>query len=558
MTSGYTTAEALSSARGLRALETMPTAFFSLDGDFRVTYVNAEGERLLRSSRLEIVGRVVFEAFPGTVGTAFEAQYRHAMESDQPVAFEEYYAPLDSWFEVHAWPDRGTLNVSFANISERRSREIQRAVALTEAEKANARLSFLTQLSTQLAGIRNASEVYDRVTRAIVPAMADWSTIVVPVGEELVRVAAIHREPTLDGLAKRLVGAYPHRFDGPSPGVVVYRSGQPLRLARLAQQIVADLDGSSSSTAYGRTLLILGDGPGLILPIMSRGERGEVVGVLTLVRAEGEPFNDADIAVMEEVTARIAAALEQAKRVQTQRETASALQAAALPKALPTFAHLELAAGYRAATEGSQVGGDWYDAFALQSGRLALVVGDAAGHGLEAAAVMAQMRNALRAHMFASPSPCEALSSLSRLLAAHQPDAFATIICVVIDPVGGEVTWASAGHPAPILVRGDGTSGYLRGQPAPPIGWVDAAEEYRGVEHHLTLESNDRLILFTDGLVEKRGVNLDIGLTHLMILAEQTRATGAAGACETILGNILSASHEDDVCLLVADFKPVV
>ena len=553
MTFGHGTADRLSDERLLRVLESMPNAFFSVDGDFRILYVNTEGQRLLQSAREDIVGRPFFEAFPDAAGTAFEVQYRQAMETQEPVVFEEYYGAWDTWYEVQAWPDQATLNISFSNISERRNVEIQRAVALSEAEQANARLSFLTRLSTQLAGIRSAAEVFDRVTHALVPAVADWCTVVVPVGEQLDRVAALHRDPSLDGLAKRLVGAYSHRFDGPSPGVVAYRNGEPLRLNRLAQQIVADLDDSISSAAYGRTLLILGDGPGLILPIKSRGE---VLAVLTMVRTEGEGFDDDDVALMEEVAGRVAHALEQARQVQTQRETASALQAATLPKTLPTFPGLALGAGYRAATEGSQVGGDWYDAFALPTGSIALVVGDAAGHGLEAAAVMAQMRNALRAQMFASQSPAEALTSLSSLLAAHEPDAFATIICVVIDPVTGQAIWASAGHLAPIVVSGDGTSGYLRGQPAPPIGWVDTRSQNPIREHHLVLKAADRLILFTDGLIEQRRVNLDIGLTHLMILAEQTRGCDSAGACEAILSDILSASHEDDVCLLVADFEP--
>ena len=539
--------------RLLRVLETMPNAFLSVDGEFVITYVNAEGERLLRAARSELVGRNLFDAFPEAVGSTFDVKYHAALAADRPVTFEEFYGPLEGWFEIHAWPDRGCLNISFSNINERRNVQHEREAALSEAERVNARLSLLTDLTTELAGLSNESEIFERLVRAVVPAMADWSTVVVPEGEELVRVAAIHRDPTLDGLAKRLIGAYPHSFSGPSPGVVAYRSGQPLVMTRLAQEIVEDLDDSTASAAYGRTLLLLGDGPGLITPIRCRGE---VAACMTLVRVEGEAFSQADIRVIDEVASRISTALEHARHVQTQRETASALQDAALPKTLPTFDRLQLAAGYRAATEGSQVGGDWYDAFALQGGRVALVVGDAAGHGLEAAAVMAQMRNALRAHLFASLSPAESLVGLSSLLAAHEPDAFATIICVVIDPVTGYVTWASAGHPAPILVSPDGTSAYLQGLPGPPVGWVDTEFECPIVEHQMVLRPADRLILFTDGLIERRTVNIDIGLTHLMILAEQTSGIDAPSACETILRDILSVSHEDDVCLLVAEITP--
>jgi serine phosphatase RsbU (regulator of sigma subunit) len=540
------------SDRLLRVVETMPNAFFSLDGEFRITYLNQAAERLLQTSRDEIVGQVLFERFPQIVGTTFEAQYRLALARGVPVAFEEFYPAHSSWYEVKAWPDEGVLNVSVTNINERRTIEVQQAAALGEAQLANARLSFLTRLTSQLVGVRTASEVFERLIGVMVPTMADWCTVVVPVGEELVRVAAGHRDPTLDGLAKRLVGAYPHAFDGPSPGVVVYRSQQPLRLARLARQIVDELDDSSASTAYGRTLLIMGDGPGLIVPIKS-GE--DVAAVLTSVRTAGPPFSDGDVAVMEQAATRVAAALDHARSVQSQRDTASALQAASLPKSVPTYPGLELAAGYRAASVGSQIGGDWYDAFSLRNGHIGLVVGDAAGHGLEAAALMTQVRNALRARLFDALSPLESLNGLSQMIAAQDPDAMATVICVVIDPATGAVTWASAGHPAPILVSGNRASAYLRGRPAPPIG-VDGDWSGQDLEHRLVLRPSERLILFTDGLVERRNVDIDIGLTHLMILAEQTCRSTAAEACDTILREIPSVVHEDDVCLLIVDFIP--
>jgi chemotaxis family two-component system sensor kinase Cph1 len=217
---------------------------------------------------------------------------------------------------------------------------------------------------------------------------------------------------------------------------------------------------------------------------------------------------------------------------------------------------VKLAAGYRVASQGSQVGGDWYDAFALHNGRVALVVGDAAGHGVQAATVMAQLRNALRADLFESVSPAESLDRVSRFLAAQEPDAFATVVCLEIDQLTGDVVWASAGHPAPVLVRRDGTSAYLKGRPAPPMGWSERPSTRQVPQHRLTIETGDRLILFSDGLLERRGVNLEIGLAHLMLVAEQTRnTTDPAEVCEAILRDMLADAHDDDVCLLVADFR---
>jgi serine phosphatase RsbU (regulator of sigma subunit)/PAS domain-containing protein len=536
-----------------RVLETMPNAFFSLDADLTITYINAEGERLLRTSRHDVLGSNFLQAFPEAAGSEFEHQYLRAIESGRSVVFEEYYAPFGGWFEVHAWPDRDGLNVYFSDVSERRDSERQQAVALDEARQAHARLSFLADIGARLHGAASRAELYDRLSEAVTSTVADWTTITVPMGEELVRVAASHRDPVLNGLAKRLVGGYPHPFDGPSPGVVVYLSGKPLRLAELAGHIVTDLDDSVASAAYGRTLQLLGDGPGLIMPIFSKGD---VVAVLTMARTAGEPFSDDDVAVLTQVTESVSELLDEALHLETQRETASALQAAALPRTLPSSDRLGLAAGYRAASEGTQVGGDWYDAFELQSGRIALVVGDAAGHGLHAAALMTQMRNALRAHLFDSFGPSESIAKLSSFIASQEPEAFATIICVEVDPITGEGIWASAGHPAPILLRRSGTSRHLHGKPAPPIGSADPQSPDRPIEHPFTLNAGDRLVMFTDGLFERRGIDLEIGLTHLMITTEQTRTMAdPEAACESILRGMLTGAHEDDVCLLIADFR---
>ena len=315
-------------------LETMPNAFFSLDADLTITSLNAEAERLLGRSRTDVLGRRLLSGSPEAASAALDGSFRHAIESGEPVVFEEFFAPFDGWFEVHAWPDREGLNVYFSDVSERRNSEFAQSVALDEARQAHARLTFVADVSTRLHGAATRTELFERLSRAVITYMADWCTVVVPSGEELIRVAAAHRDPILDGLAKRLVGGYPHPFSGPSPGVVVYRSGEPLRLRRLAQQIVTDLDDSIASAAYGRTLRLLGDGPGLIMPIYFNGE---VVAVLTMVRSGGERFGDADIATMTQVTATVADLLDDAVHLETQRETASALQAAALPRTLPTF-----------------------------------------------------------------------------------------------------------------------------------------------------------------------------------------------------------------------------
>jgi serine phosphatase RsbU (regulator of sigma subunit) len=221
---------------------------------------------------------------------------------------------------------------------------------------------------------------------------------------------------------------------------------------------------------------------------------------------------------------------------------------------LPTSDHFRIAAIYREASGTALVGGDWYDALELDGGRIALVVGDIAGHGLAAASLTAKLRNALRAHLFAGDGPLESLLRLSRLVVTQEPDAMATIICVEIQPDTGEMVWASAGHPTPIVVSADGTSAHLRGRPIPPIG-CSPRFVTEGTTHALTLQPDSRVLLFTDGLFERRTTSLDVGMAHLMITAEQTRLEEHPSAvCDAILRAMLAETHEDDVCLLVADW----
>jgi len=220
-------------------------------------------------------------------------------------------------------------------------------------------------------------------------------------------------------------------------------------------------------------------------------------------------------------------------------------QRSMLPQSLPDIADVELAARYLPASDEVEVGGDWYDAVALPDGRLAVAIGDVAGHGTQAAATMAQLRMAARAYALDGHPPSVALEQLNAVAHGLGPHAMATMLFVVIDLDSGEFVFASAGHLPPLEITRAGGTRYLDGGLAAPVGAAPyiAYHEAKGI-----LEPGATLLLYTDGLVEKRGRHIDDGLRALSGIA-----ASAPFDLEAICDHIVrsdAAGRQDDVALV--------
>jgi PAS domain S-box-containing protein len=232
---------------------------------------------------------------------------------------------------------------------------------------------------------------------------------------------------------------------------------------------------------------------------------------------------------------------------------AETLQRSLLPERLPRIEGLEIAPRYRPASHGAAVGGDWYDAFERADGRVALVVGDVVGHGLRAAATMGQLRNAFRAYGLAEASPAEVMARVNRLVISGGEDAMATALYLVLDRETGEVSFASAGHPPPLVLSRDGTM-FLEGGRSVPVG---AAESGIFREADAVLPPGASLLLYTDGLVERRGTPLEQGLGELADAAG-TGEDGLEALCDSVLARVLGQNDPaDDVALLAVRPRPV-
>jgi serine phosphatase RsbU (regulator of sigma subunit) len=237
-----------------------------------------------------------------------------------------------------------------------------------------------------------------------------------------------------------------------------------------------------------------------------------------------------------------------------QRSMAELLQGSLLPAGLPRVSGAELAARSVPGNAEHRVGGDWYDAIHLPTGEVLLVVGDVVGHDLPAATVMGQLRNSLRAYALEDSSAATMLARVNRAALLLGTSDLATCIVVVLDPATMTARWASAGHPPPLLASTAGARRILVGEPGPPLGVTPRAEY---VEHAVELGAGQTLLLYSDGLVERRGVPIDVGMSRLESIPLPD--TGPEAVCDYLIETMVGAGpHPDDVtCLLLrVDARP--
>ncbi|MEU0398499.1 SpoIIE family protein phosphatase [Streptomyces sp. NPDC006208] len=294
--------------------------------------------------------------------------------------------------------------------------------------------------------------------------------------------------------------------------------------------------------------------------------RGVILGVAMFWRAQRpEPFEAEDLSLAEELVARAAVSIDNARRYSREHTMAVTLQRSLLPRGLPQQDALDVASRYRPAQAGlgglGGVGGDWFDIIPLPGARVALVVGDVVGHGLHAAATMGRLRTAV--HNFSSLDlpPDELLGHLDELVARIDQDETgegteagvtgATCIYVIYDPVTGHCSMARAGHHQPVIVRPDGTAEFADVPGAPPLGLGSLPFETLEVQ----LPEGSRLVLYTDGLVEDRDREIDEGLELLRRTLAENAHRSPDQTCEAVLRALLPERPRDDIALLVGSTR---
>jgi anti-sigma regulatory factor (Ser/Thr protein kinase) len=303
----------------------------------------------------------------------------------------------------------------------------------------------------------------------------------------------------------------------------------------------------------------------MLVPIRARGT---TLGVAVFIRHQSpQPFSGDDLLLAEEIVARAAVCLDNARRYSREHATALALQCSLLQQGQPEQSAVEVATRYLPAHLGVAVGGDWFDVIRLSGCRVGLVVGDVAGHGIHAAATMGRLRTAVQTLADVDLEPEELLTRLDDVvarLAAEQElcadavaDLSATCLYAVYDPVSRRCTMATAGHPVPAVVQPGGAVNFVDLPPGPPLGLGGLPFEEAEVE----LPEGSLIVLYTDGLIESRERDFDAGLNAMRAVLSEVHlrpdrpphVTPPLGTvCENLVAALLPEPAGDDAALLVA------
>jgi FixJ family two-component response regulator/anti-sigma regulatory factor (Ser/Thr protein kinase)/putative methionine-R-sulfoxide reductase with GAF domain len=278
-----------------------------------------------------------------------------------------------------------------------------------------------------------------------------------------------------------------------------------------------------------------------------------IIGVLHVGSIEPRKFTAEDTVVLHLAGDRAARAIERAQRFQQEHDTAVTLQRSLLPDRLPDVPGLELAARYLPGAAGAEVGGDWYDVIPLADGRVGVAMGDVVGRGIPAASLMGQLRNGLRAYAIEGHPPAAVLERLDRLVQSLNPGRMATLLYMVLEPDGRAAVFANAGHLPPLVVGADFEPTLLEGARGVPLGVLPYASFE---ESEARLAPGSTLVLYTDGLVEERGISLEIRLDDLKRAATDP-FEGPNELCERLLRELLpEGPGADDVAVLALTTAP--
>ncbi len=416
-----------------------------------------------------------------------------------------------------------------ADLAATCSSELRLRITARTAQETAARLALQAEVGTAVVTTLEAREVVSRLVRLVVPVLGDWA--VAAADGDPHAFATRHRDSLHQATLHTLMT---HAADRPRSAIVsdVLRTGEPVVITN-------------------RDDLWLGASSVLVVPLRARSGS---LGYLVLGRSVGA-FEELEIRDAVDVGRRTGLALDNALLYRQQRDYAAVLQQDLLTR-MPEPDHLHLWPTYVPADEAAQIGGDWYDAFVQPDGGTVLVVGDVMGHDIQAAAVMAQLRNLVRGIAYdRGDSPAELLTRVDKALRGLEIELLATVLVARIEQTEADrergvrkLRWSSAGHPPPVLMQADGTVATLETEGDLLLG-IDPETER--VDHVVELLPDSTLVLYTDGLVERRSSPLEHGLARLRQALAGTAGVPLPELSTLVLERMIPGSAEDDVAMLM-------
>lgn len=495
--SAATVTGTLGAVEAVRMVARLPYGLCALDLHGRISFANAAAGELLGLPVSALLGSHLWACLPWLNDPVFEDRYRAALFGQQVTSFVALRPPADRLsFRLYPSTNGLSLRISRARAAEGADRTEQRSG--DDAEGGGSRLvtiSHVLNLTGALTQAVGVQDVVQLVADEIAPAVGSQALVLL--GSQGGRLHVLGHRGYPDPHAVE-------RFDGmpltaQTPGTHTLTSGVPAffesrrQLDRLYPGLPAAV-GDMKAWAF--------------LPLIASGRP---VGTCVLAYADPHPFPADERAVLTSLSGLIAQALERARLYDVKHQLAHGLQAALLPHSLPSLPGVEAAARYLPATRDMEIGGDFYDLVPTPGGAVA-VIGDVQGHNVTAAGLMGQIRTAVRAYTTVGKPPEEVMRSTNRLLIDLGSDLFVSCIYLRLDPAQGQAVMARAGHPPPLLRRPDGQVRVLDLAGGPLLG-IDAAATYPTTR--VSLAPGSVLALYTDGLVESPGVDIEDALAGL-------------------------------------------
>ena len=384
----------------------------------------------------------------------------------------------------------------------------------------------------------------ERLAQVSVPVMADLCLIDIEDEDgQMRRMAAWHADPEKRALTEELRASYPPDPDGVHPTMQVMRSGRSMWSAEMDDEF---LRSTSRDERHYRILKALDFTSYMTVPLRLRDE--QVLGTVSLVSAgSGRRFSGKDLGLAEQLAKQVSSVVIRARAYDRERRISHELQRNLLPDAIPFIDGWDVATRYRPAAVGVEVGGDWYDVVPISEHLVALVVGDVEGHDLGAARIMSRLRHTLGLLLLEERAPGKALQRLNRVSLAGVDGRLATALAGVLNTRTGSILFSSAGHPSPVRVE-SGQAVELPVPPGPPLG----VQHCHYKDHEFQLDQGC-LVMFTDGLVERRGSHLDARLAQLESSLRSSPSNEPSQVADFALDAMTAGQRiSDDIVVLTA------